>query len=132
MQHIDIKEIFENQELLNNNVTVCGWVRTARDSKNVAFIELNDGTSLKHLQIVIEKDSGIELEQCLKLGTALKVEGKLVPSANNIVEINASSIEVLGTAPADYPLQKKRHTLEFLRTIPNLRLRTNTLNAVSG
>ena len=88
MQHIDIKEVFENQELLNNNVTVCGWVRTARDSKNVAFIELNDGTSLKHLQIVIEKDSGIELEQCLKLGTALKVEGKLVPSANNIVEKN--------------------------------------------
>ena len=130
MQHIDIKEIFGNQELLNNNVTVCGWVRTARDSKNVAFIELNDGTSLKHLQIVIEKDSGIELEQCLKLGTALKVEGKLVPSANNIVEINASSIEVLGTAPADYPLQKKRHTLEFLRTMPHLRLRTNTFNAV--
>ena len=130
MQHIDIKEIFENQELLNNNVTVCGWVRTARDSKNVAFIELNDGTSLKHLQIVIEKDSGIELEQCLKLGTALKVEGKLVPSANNIVEINASSIEILGTAPADYPLQKKRHTLEFLRTMPHLRLRTNTFNAV--
>ena len=130
MQHIDIKEIFENQGLLNNNVTVCGWVRTARDSKNVAFIELNDGTSLKHLQIVIEKDSGIELEQCLKLGTALKVEGKLVPSANNIVEINASSIEVLGTAPADYPLQKKRHTLEFLRTMPHLRLRTNTFNAV--
>ena len=130
MQHIDIKEVFENQELLNNNVTVCGWVRTARDSKNVAFIELNDGTSLKHLQIVIEKDSGIELEQCLKLGTALKVEGKLVPSANNIVEINASSIEVLGVAPADYPLQKKRHTLEFLRTMPHLRLRTNTFNAV--
>ncbi len=130
MQHIDIKEIFENQELLNNNVTVCGWVRTARDSKNVAFIELNDGTSLKHLQIVIEKDSGIELEQCLKLGTAIKVEGKLVPSANNIVEINASAITVLGTAPADYPLQKKRHTLEFLRTMPHLRLRTNTFNAV--
>ena len=130
MQHIDIKEVFENQELLNNNVTVCGWVRTARDSKNVAFIELNDGTSLKHLQIVIEKDSGIELEQCLKLGTALKVEGKLVPSANNIVEINASSIEVLGIAPADYPLQKKRHTLEFMRTMPHLRLRTNTFNAV--
>ena len=130
MQHIDIKEVFGNQELLNNNVTVCGWVRTARDSKNVAFIELNDGTSLKHLQIVIEKDSGIQLEQCLKLGTALKVEGKLVPSANNIVEINASSIEVLGTAPADYPLQKKRHTLEFLRTMPHLRLRTNTFNAV--
>ncbi len=130
MQHIDIKQIFADQELLNNNVTVCGWVRTARDSKNVAFIELNDGTSLKHLQIVIEKDSGIELEQCLKLGTALKVEGKLVPSANNIVEINATSIEVLGTAPADYPLQKKRHTLEFLRTMPHLRLRTNTFNAV--
>ncbi len=130
MQHIDIKEIFENQELLNNNVTVCGWVRTARDSKNVAFIELNDGTSLKHLQIVVDKNSGIELDQCLKLGSALKVEGKLVPSANNIVEINASSIEVLGVSPADYPLQKKRQTLEYLRTMPHIRLRTNTFNAV--
>ncbi|MCQ2468055.1 MAG: asparagine--tRNA ligase [Clostridia bacterium] len=130
MQHIDIKEIYENQELINNNVTVCGWVRTARDSKNVAFIELNDGTSLKHLQIVVDKNSGIELEQALKLGTALKVEGKLVPSTNNIVEINASAIEVLGIAPADYPLQKKRHTLEFMRTMPHLRLRTNTFNAV--
>lgn len=130
MQHIDIKEIFENQELINNNVTVCGWVRTARDSKNVAFIELNDGTSLKHLQIVIDKNSGIELEQCLKLGSALKVEGKLVPSTNNIVEINATSIVVLGISPADYPLQKKRHTLEFMRTMPHLRLRTNTFNAV--
>lgn len=130
MQHIDIKEIYENQELVNNNVTVCGWVRTARDSKNVAFIELNDGTSLKHLQIVVDKNSGIDLEQALKLGTALKVEGKLVPSTNNIVEINASAITVLGIAPADYPLQKKRHTLEFMRTMPHLRLRTNTFNAV--
>ncbi len=130
MQHIDIKEIFENQELINNNVTVCGWVRTSRDSKNVAFIELNDGTSLKHLQIVVDKNSGIELDQCLKLGTALKVEGKLVPSANNIVEINATSIVVLGIAPADYPLQKKRQTLEYLRTMPHIRLRTNTFNAV--
>ena len=130
MQHIDIKEIYENQELVNNNVTVCGWDRTARDSKNVAFIELNDGTSLKHLQIVVDKNSGIDLEQALKLGTALKVEGKLVPSTNNIVEINASAITVLGIAPADYPLQKKRHTLEFMRTMPHLRLRTNTFNAV--
>lgn len=130
MQHIDIKEIFENEALINNNVTVCGWVRTARDSKNVAFIELNDGTSLKHLQIVIDKSKGLEYEEMLKVGCAIKVEGQLVPSAQNIVEVNADTLTLLGPAPQDYPLQKKRHTLEFLRTMPHLRLRTNTFNAV--
>lgn len=130
MQHIDIKEIFENEALINNNVTVCGWVRTARDSKNVAFIELNDGTSLKHLQIVIDKSKDLEYEEMLKVGCAIKVEGQLVPSAQNIVEVNADTLTLLGPAPQDYPLQKKRHTLEFLRTMPHLRLRTNTFNAV--
>lgn len=130
MQHIDIKEIFENEALINNNVTVCGWVRTARDSKNVAFIELNDGTSLKHLQIVIDKSKGLEYEEMLKVGCAIKVEGQLVPSTQNIVEVNADTLTLLGPAPQDYPLQKKRHTLEFLRTMPHLRLRTNTFNAV--
>ena len=130
MQHIDIKEIFENQELINNNVTVCGWIRTARDSKNVAFIELNDGTSLKHLQIVVDKNSGIDLSNILKIGSALKVEGKLVPSAQNLVEIQASAVTLIGGAPADYPLQKKGCSREFLRTMPHLRLRTNLYNAV--
>ncbi|MDE6706645.1 MAG: asparagine--tRNA ligase [Oscillospiraceae bacterium] len=130
MQHIDIKEIFVNPDYLEQTVTVCGWVRTSRNSKTMAFIALNDGTSLPHLQIVIDKASGIAFENAMPLGTSLKVTGKVVSGQNGSVEINAESITVLGTCPAEYPLQKKRHTLEFLRTMPHLRGRTNTFNAV--
>ncbi len=130
MKHIDIKNIFENAEFIGQSVTVCGWVRTARNSKNVAFIELNDGTSLKHLQIVVDKASDIDYEGALHLGTSLKVVGTVVEARQGSVEINAESIEVIGTCPPEYPLQKKRHTLEFLRTMPHLRGRTNTFNAV--
>ena len=132
MKHIDIIDIFAKKELIGTKVTVCGWVRTSRDSKNMAFIELNDGTSLKHLQIVIDKAVLTDISEFMKLGTSLKVEGTLVNSAvaKDSVEINAESIEVLGECPPEYPLQKKRHTLEYLRTIPHLRVRTNTFNAV--
>ncbi len=132
MKHTDIIDIFEKKELLGTHVTVCGWVRTSRDSKNMAFIELNDGTSLKHLQIVIDKAVISDISEYMKLGTSLKVEGIAVKSAvaADSVEINAENIEVLGECPPDYPLQKKRHTLEYLRTIPHLRVRTNTFNAV--
>ena len=130
MKHTDIKEVFTNAELVNTDVTVCGWVRTARNSKNVAFIELNDGTSLKHMQIVIDKASDIEFEEALRLGCSLKVTGTVVEARQGSVEINAKSIEILGSCPGEYPLQKKRHTLEFLRTMPHLRGRTNTFNAV--
>ncbi len=130
MKHIDIKEVFANKALVNTKVTVCGWVRTARNSKNVAFIELNDGTSLKHIQVVVDKESGINFEDALRLGSSLKVEGTVVEGRNEMPEINAESITVIGTCPAEYPLQKKRHTLEFLRTMPHLRGRTNTFNAV--
>ncbi len=131
MKHTDIKEILTNGEFIGKKVTVCGWVRTARDSKNVAFIELNDGTSLKHLQIVIDKASGIEYDpNALRLGTSLKVTGTAVEARQAAAEINAESIEILGECPLEYPLQKKRHTLEFLRTMPHLRGRTNTFNAV--
>ena len=132
MKHIDIIDIFTKKELIGTKLTVCGWVRTSRDSKNMAFIELNDGTSLKHLQIVIDKAVLTDISDFMKLGTSLKVEGMLVNSAvaMDSVEINAESIEVLGECPPEYPLQKKRHTLEYLRTIPHLRVRTNTFNAV--
>ena len=132
MKHTDISEIFKNSSLLETQVTVCGWVRTSRDSKSMAFIELNDGTTLKHLQIVINKADFDDISDYMKLGTALKVTGKAVKSAvaADSVEINAESIAVLGECPPDYPLQKKRHTLEYLRTIPHLRVRTNTFNAV--
>ena len=132
MKHIDIYDIFEKESLIGCEVTVCGWVRTSRDSKNMAFIELNDGTSFKHLQIVIDKAVLSDINEFMKLGTSLKVVGTLVKSAVAVdsVEVNAASIEVLGECPPDYPLQKKRHTLEYLRTIPHLRVRTNTFNAV--
>ena len=132
MKHIDIIDIFEKKELIGTKVTVCGWVRTSRDSKNMAFIELNDGTSLKHLQIVIDKAVLTDIADFMKLGTSLRVEGELVKSAvaEDSVEINAEKIEMLGECPPEYPLQKKRHTLEYLRTIPHLRVRTNTFNAV--
>lgn len=131
MKHIDIKDIVTKPEYVGQSVTVCGWVRTARNSKNVAFIELNDGTTLKHLQIVIDKESGVDFEDALRLGTSLKIVGTVVKALQGEgVEINAESIEVLGECPLDYPLQKKRHTLEFLRTMPHLRGRTNTFNAV--
>ena len=132
MKHTDISEIFKNSDLLETQVTVCGWVRTSRDSKSMAFIELNDGTTLKHLQIVINKADFDDISDYMKLGTALKVTGKTVKSAvaADSVEINAESIAVLGECPPDYPLQKKRRTLEYLRTIPHLRVRTNTFNAV--
>lgn len=132
MKHTDIIEIFENKDFIGNRTTVCGWVRTSRDSKNMAFIELNDGTSLKHMQIVINKADFADISDFMKLGTSLKVVGTVVNSAVAVdsVEINAEEISVLGECPPEYPLQKKRHTLEYLRTIPHLRVRTNTFNAV--
>ena len=131
MKHIDIIDIMQ-KDYIDRNVTVCGWVRTSRDSKNMAFLELNDGTTLKHLQIVIDKAVMTDIGEFMKLGTSLCVEGKVVKSvvAADSVEINAEKITVLGTCPPEYPLQKKRHTLEYLRTIPALRVRTNTFNAV--
>lgn len=132
MKHIDIYEILTNRDLISTDVTVCGWVRTSRDSKNMAFLEINDGTTLKHLQIVIDKEKMTDISEFMKLGTSLKIVGEVVASvvAKDSVEINAKSIEVLGVCPPEYPLQKKRHTLEYLRTIPALRVRTNTFNAV--
>ncbi|MBR1739944.1 MAG: asparagine--tRNA ligase [Ruminococcus sp.] len=130
MKHTDIREVFSTPSLIGQSVTVCGWVRTARNSKNVAFIELNDGTTLKHLQIVIDKALDIDYEDALKLGSSIKVVGTVVEARQGSVEINAAEIAVIGSCPPEYPLQKKRHTLEFLRTMPHLRGRTNTFNAV--
>ncbi len=132
MKHTDIVEIFKNPEYIGKTTTVCGWVRTSRDSKNMAFLELNDGTTLKHLQIVIDKSKMSDITEFMRLGTSLKVTGEIVKSvvAKDSVELNAEEIILLGACPGDYPLQKKRHTLEYLRTIPALRVRTNTFNAV--
>ncbi len=130
MKHTDIIELQQDEAYIGKAVTVCGWVRTSRDSKNVAFLELNDGTSLKHLQIVLDKEKMADVGAFMPIGTSLKVTGTAVASERNGVEINADDITVLGVCPGEYPLQKKRHTLEFLRTIPHLRVRTNTFNAI--
>ncbi len=129
MKHIDIKKIREDEKYIGQTVTVCGWVRTSRESKTMAFIELNDGSSLKHMQVVVDK-SVLEVDKELMLGSALKVEGTVVPARQGGVEINAEKITLLGECPPKYPLQKKRHSMEFLRTIPHLRVRTNTFNAM--
>ena len=128
MKHTDIKLLFNTPEdYVAKFVTVCGWVRTIRESKNVLFIEINDGTCLQNLQIVIERAEFDGLNSsAFAVGCGIKAEGVIVTSEKNVCELDLSSYEVLGGCPGDYPLQKKRHGLDFLRTIPHLRVRTNT------
>ena len=133
MNNIDINKILcEGEKYLGKDVTVAGWVRTARDSKNMAFLALNDGTSLKHLQLVIDKANYVgELSAFMKNGVSLLANGRVVTAMKEgEFELNVKSLELLGDCPADYPLQKKYHSMEFLRTIPELRVRTNTFNAM--
>ncbi len=132
MKNIDIAKLLGDRSYLGKKVEVAGWVRTARDSKNMAFLALNDGTSLKHLQIVVNKAEGeFDLAPVMKNGVSVYVKGTLVPAMKEgDVEINADEIALIGDCPADYPLQKKYHSMEFLRTIPALRPRTNTFNAM--
>lgn len=129
-----IKDIHRNPSAYENRrIRVAGWVRTLRASKNFGFIELNDGSFFKNLQIVFEE--GLEnFETVRKLGvsTSVSVEGVLVltPGAKQPFELKADVIDVEGEAGKDYPLQKKRHTFEYLRTIAHLRPRSNTFSAV--
>ncbi|MFH2107550.1 MAG: asparagine--tRNA ligase [Chrysiogenia bacterium] len=129
-----IKQIFSDHEpLLNQALEVRGWIRTQRESKNFAFIELNDGSCFKNLQVVYS-DTLANFSEAVKypLGSSLKILGTLVasPAAGQPFELQAEKIEVIGLSALDYPLQKKRHSFEFLRTIPHLRPRTNTFMAV--
>lgn len=114
-------------------ITVEGWVRTKRDSKSVCFIEVNDGSCLKGLQVVADKASiDNNLLNNISTGCSVVCEGTLVASqgGDQAVELAASQITIVGECPSDYPLQKKRHTLEYLRDIAHLRARTNTIGAV--
>ena len=115
------------------NLTVCGWARTIRDQKNFGFIDLNDGSSFKGVQVVFERANLDNYDAIAKLnvGAALIVTGTLVltPQAKQPFEIKAASIQVEGVSAPDYPLQKKRHTVEYLRTIQHLRPRTNLFSA---
>ncbi len=118
-----------------SDYVVEGWIRTKRDSKSVCFLEMTDGSSLKNLQIIIDKDtSGLSREvETISTGASVVVRGNLVasPGKNQRVELNAYEIRILGESPDTYPLQKKRHSFEFLREIAHLRPRTNTIAAVS-
>ena len=135
MERIEIKKLIDGADAYaDQSVTVCGWVRTLRDSKAIGFIEINDGSCFKGVQIVFEAAKLANYKDIAKLnvGSAIKVTGKLIltPNANQPFEINADEISVEGFSTPDYPLQKKRHSLEYLRTIAHLRPRTNTFNAV--
>ena len=135
MDRIQLREIFKDaQSFGDKTVTVCGWARTIRDSKSFGFIELNDGSYFKNCQIVFDRAKVDNYDEIARqnVGACLKVVGKLVltPENKQPFEINADTVQVLGTSTPEYPLQKKRHTLEFLRSMPHLRPRTNTFNAV--
>lgn len=131
---MDLKKLIETADTLGGtNVTVCGWVKTIRVSKAIGFIELNDGTCFKNLQVVFEEDKVSNFAEISKLnvGSAIYVKGEVVltPEMRQPFEIHAGEIEIEGASPADYPLQKKRHSPEFLRTIAHLRARTNLYGA---
>lgn len=130
-----IKQLFrEPDAYIGKTVKISGWVRTVRDSKTFGFIELNDGSFFKNLQIVFEEGKLDNFKDVSKLtvGSSIAVTGELVetPNAKQPFEVKAAQIEIEGFSPQEYPLQKKRHSLEFLRTIAHLRPRTNTFSAV--
>ena len=130
-----IKEIL-SQKPEGQEVTVRGWVRTKRDTKNLSFVQVNDGSCFASIQAAFDNPSaGIEaVLKKITTGVSVSITGKLVPSpaSGQAVEVQGTSVEILGDAPADsYPLQKKNHSMEFLRTIAHLRVRTNTFGAVA-
>lgn len=130
-----VKEIFANPEKFDGKeISISGWVRTLRSSNVFGFIEINDGTFFKNIQVVFESENIPNYKEIasMNVGAALNIDGVLVltPEAKQPFEIKAAKIEVEGTSTPDYPLQKKRHSLEYLRTIAHLRPRTNTFSAV--
>ena len=135
MERVYIKDLYTGlEEYGGRTVEISGWVRTVRDSKAFGFIELNDGSYFKSAQIVFESsvlDNYSEIAK-LNVGSSVKVTGKMVltPQMKQPFEIKAEQVEILGTSVPEYPLQKKRHSFEFLREIAHLRPRTNTFLAV--
>ena len=134
MNLTDIKELYRNREqYIGKQVTVGGWIRSIRDSKTFGFIVVNDGTFFEPLQIVYSDKLG-NFGQISKLnvGSAVIITGTVVatPEAKQPFEMQAEEVLVEGASTADYPLQKKRHSFEYLRTISHLRPRTNTFQAV--
>ncbi len=134
MENTLVKDLYRNTEkFAEKNVQVSGWVRTVRDSKTFGFIELNDGSFYSNVQIVFDDKLENFDEICkLSISSSIIVEGTVVKTENakQPFEIKASKVEIYDLSDSDYPLQKKRHSFEYLRTIAHLRPRTNTFNAV--
>ncbi len=134
MKRIEIRDLNKTfKDYDGKEITVCGWARTVRDSKQIAFIELNDG-GFKSVQIVVEKNKITNYDEIVKqnVGASFMIKGVVIvtPNAKQPFEINANKVDILGESDTDYPLQKKHHTIEFLRTIPTIRPRGNLFNAV--
>lgn len=135
MLNTTVKQMYrDTKQYSGKHITVSGWVRTIRDSKAIGFIELNDGSFFKNLQIVFERDVIGNFDEIAKLssGASIIVEGEMVetPNARQPFELKASKVQIEGTSTPDYPLQKKRHTFEYMRTIAHLRPRANAFSAV--
>ena len=135
MEHIKIAQIFaDSSEFEGKEVTLCGWARTIRDMKSFGFIELNDGSCFKNIQAVISKEELENYDEITSqnVGAALIIKGTVVltPDAKQPLEIRAAEAVVEGKSSPEYPLQKKRHSVEYLRTIQHLRPRTNLFSAV--
>lgn len=134
MKAVDIKKIYRNTEdYASKEITICGWIRTLRDSKSFGFIEVNDGSFFKNIQVVFDESlANFKDVAKLPIATAISVRGDLVKTegAKQAFEIKAKEITVEAPSDSDFPLQKKRHTLEYLRTIAHLRPRSNTFSAV--
>ena len=133
MKRIELRDIYRAPETYSGEIKVCGWVRTIRDSKALGFMEINDGSCFKGVQVVFEESKIANFREIAKLnvGSAVNITGNLLmtPDAKQPFEIHASEIEIEGESSPEYPLQKKRHSLEYLRTQAHLRPRTNTFSA---
>ena len=134
MDLVTVRELYRSrEEFLGKEIQVGGWVRSIRDSKTFGFLVLHDGTFFETLQVVYgDKLDNFSQINKLNVGAAVIVRGTLVatPQAKQPFEIQAEEVTVEGASTPDYPMQKKRHSLEFLRTVPHLRPRTNTFQAV--
>ncbi|MFZ1685700.1 MAG: asparagine--tRNA ligase [Candidatus Zixiibacteriota bacterium] len=125
--------VVEDAVPVNSEITILGWVRTVRTSKEVAFLEVNDGSCFKNLQGVINNPEKYPVLDQILTGASIRMKGKLIPSSGKgqKYELAVETLDLVGAADASYPLQKKRHTFEFLREIAHLRPRTNTFGAVN-
>ena len=133
MERVEIASLYKATPADGSKVTVCGWAKNIRDSKNIGFISLSDGGCFKTLQVVLEAGKLANYEEVIHTGlyTSFEVTGTLVltPNAKQPFEINADTVTVLGTCGSDYPLQKNKMGMDYLRTLTHLRPRTNTFNA---